>query len=175
MSSPNIFLSLRLTIGGRTTNIIGQQRSADMNNQPAYIALIAVIEAVASNGEFFQTKLISYGRLDDDICEYSTDADRVWGEIRAVVKRNQERELVEDACTEWVEERRTEENHVLALDASEIMAAHAAGNAALIDAAHAHRFNISDYGQYLQDAAQNAVRASIRAALAKRGVSLVLS
>ena len=38
MSSLNIFLILRLTIGGRLTNIIGQQRSADMNNQPAHIA-----------------------------------------------------------------------------------------------------------------------------------------
>jgi len=38
VSSRNIFLILRLTIGRRLTNIIGQQRSADMNNQPAHIA-----------------------------------------------------------------------------------------------------------------------------------------
>ena len=126
MSSLNIFLILWLTIAGRLINIMVQQRSADMNNQPAYIALIAVIETVASNGEIFQSKLISNGRASDGITEYSTDAERVWLEIRAAVAHHQACEIAQDACMEWARERHAEENRVMSLDASDIMAAHAA-------------------------------------------------
>jgi hypothetical protein len=64
VSSPDIFLSLRLTIGGRTTNIIGQQRSADMNNQPAEIAKSWTVKGIESLIRVAQATLDELDQLD---------------------------------------------------------------------------------------------------------------